>query len=55
MYWKKEAQDGATRQEAKRKTDEEINESDERGQVNSWFERVRFRGQGEREDGDLLW
>ena len=48
-------QDGATRQEAKRKIIEEIHECGERGHADSWREKRIYRGQGAMEENDSLW
>ena len=55
ICWQKDDQDGATRQEAKPKTEEEIHGCDERGLADSWCEKRRCRGEGEIEGDDLLW
>ena len=51
----KDAQHGATRQEAMRKNEEEVRGCGERGYADSWRDRRRCRGQREKEDDDLLW
>ena len=57
IYWLKDAQDGVTWQEAKRKNKEEIHGCGERGYVDSWCEKLSYRGQGKMkgEKDDSLW
>ncbi|KAF7660419.1 hypothetical protein LDENG_00282150 [Lucifuga dentata] len=55
VYREKDAEDGAARQEEKRKAKEEVYQCGERGRAGGWRNRGRCRGQGEMETDDPLW
>ena len=50
IYFINNAEDGATRQEIKRKTKEEIHGCSQEGRADSWCEKRSGRGQGEMEE-----
>ena len=54
IHQQKVAHDKAARKEEKKKTKEEIHGRGLRGHADSWYERKRCKGKGEKEDEDML-
>ncbi|XP_056130394.1 methyl-CpG-binding protein 2 isoform X2 [Lampris incognitus] len=55
VYWEKDAEYGAAREEEKRKAKEEVYGCGEGGHAGGWCDRGRCRGQEEMEPDDPLW